>query len=65
MKSNSLNKESLIASFVATVISQILGVIVMYNCLKGIYITNQYLGIILTIICLYIINTFRVELEYK
>ena len=54
-----------VASFIATSVGKLILLTLMYNALKGLYISNEYLAIIMTIVMMWRIKDFYIELEYK
>lgn len=57
--------KNIIVSFIISNISKAVLVLIMYDCIKGIYISNEYLAIVLTIISLWIIKDLKIEVECR
>lgn len=63
-KGKETNIKSIVISVVVTITFQLTLVIALYNLLKEMYIANEYLTIIITIIGLYFIKNVEIEMSF-
>lgn len=60
-----IKAKDVVGSMVASCIGKVVLLIIMYGVLKGLYVNNEYLTLIITIIAMKFIDTFKIELKWK